>query len=301
MKPELARAIIALGPDLHPGLFAASEGLYASFHERAVPAGIIVTRDEKYGPDERNRLDVFSKPSPAAQPVLLFVHGGGFVTGDKSVPDSPYYDNVGFWAAKNGFVGATMTYRLAPAHRYPSGAIDVAAAVRWIRANASRHGGDPEAIVVVGQSAGAIHAATYAARTDLYVASGGGVAAFVLLSGVYDFTAANQPPHVYAYFGDAATAAAASPLAGLVCAGVPLMLAVAQFDPPAFHYEALRLADAYFERHGRLPFLSYLPGHNHITEIVHLGARGTDDDFLATNLLAFAGAALSSRADASSV
>jgi triacylglycerol lipase len=47
--------------------------------------------------------------------VLIFVHGGAFVGGNKrTTPTSPFYDNVMLWAVNNGFIGVNATYRLAP-------------------------------------------------------------------------------------------------------------------------------------------------------------------------------------------
>jgi triacylglycerol lipase len=284
---QLARAIAALGSDLRPDVFAACEQLYAPLHATAIPAEISVVRDAVYGGGERNRLDIFAPAGAVDRPVLLFVHGGGFVMGDKNLPGSPYYDNVGMWAALNGFVGVTMTYGLAPAARYPSGAIDIASAVTWLHAHAGAYGGDPRAIVVMGQSAGAIHAATYAARADLWPGARIGIAGLILLSGVYEFDPQGQPPNVLAYFGDPAAAAAASPLAGLVAADVPLLLALAEWDPPLFHAQAMGLARALYARDGRMPHVAYLAGHNHLTEILHLNAAGTDDAILAGHITEF--------------
>jgi triacylglycerol lipase len=284
---QLARAIAALGRDLHPDVFAASEQLYAPLHAAVIPPGISILRDAVYGGGERNRLDVFAPVGAVDRPVLLFVHGGGFVMGDKRLPGSPYYDNVGVWAALNGFVGVTMTYGLAPAARYPSGAVDIASAVAWLRSQVGAHGGDPRTIVVMGQSAGAIHAATYAARSDLWPGVRIGIAGMILMSGVYEFDPEGQPPNVLAYFGDPATAAAASPLVGLVAADVPLLLALAEWDPPLFHAQAMALARALYARDGHMPHVAYLAGHNHLTEILHLNAAGTDDAILAGHMTGF--------------
>jgi len=284
---QLARAIAALGSEIRPDILAACEQLYAPLHAAAIPAGISVVRDAVYGGGERNRLDVFTPAGAADRPVLLFVHGGGFVMGDKNLPGSPYYDNVGVWAARNGFVGVTMTYGLAPAARYPSGAVDIASALTWLHAHVGAQGGDPRTIVVIGQSAGAIHAATYAARADLWPDARIGIAGMILLSGVYDFDPEGQPPNVLAYFGDPAAAVAASPLAGLVAAGVPLLPAVAEWDPPLFHAQAMALVRALYARDGRMPHVAYLAGHNHLTEILHLNAAGTDDAILAGHITEF--------------
>ena len=96
----------------------------------------------------------------------MFVHGGGFIGGDKHVPGSPMYDHVGAWAVRNGWVGVTITYRLAPEHTWPSGAQDVAAAAAWVRDNIASYGGDPSRIVVAGHSAGCVHVASYLAGQE---------------------------------------------------------------------------------------------------------------------------------------
>jgi acetyl esterase/lipase len=91
-------------------------------------------------PHERQRLDVHTSGAPVGEPapVVLFVHGGGFAGGDKHVPGTPMYDHIGAWAVRNGWVGVTMTYRLAPEHPWPAGAQDAAAAAGWVRANIGR-------------------------------------------------------------------------------------------------------------------------------------------------------------------
>jgi triacylglycerol lipase len=287
MRAEHASAIAAMGAAITPELVDGTQRLYAP-HHAGDATGLNVTRDRVYGPDERNRLDVFTTDASGARPVLVYVHGGGFVRGDKSLPGTPYYDNVGRWAAANDFVGVTMTYRFAPAHTYPACAIDIANAVRWLRANVARFGGDPDAIVLVGQSAGAAHTATYVARRDLWPDGAIGVAGVALFSGIYDFTTFEHSPGSLAYVGQGAEASrTATSLPGLVAAGVPIFFVVAEFDPPAFHAQGMQLADALFARDGRFPNVLYLPGHNHISQVVHLGAEGVDDPLLAARLGAF--------------
>ncbi|CAL9571571.1 carboxylesterase/lipase family protein [Streptomyces sp. enrichment culture] len=103
-------------------------------------------------------LNVFT---PAAQdgelPVMVFVHGGGFVAGSTR---AELYDGSAF--ARDGVVLVTLNYRLgiagfldlpgAPANR---GLLDVVAALRWVRENVSAFGGDPRNVTLFGQSAGA--------------------------------------------------------------------------------------------------------------------------------------------------
>ncbi|MFF2188092.1 carboxylesterase/lipase family protein [Streptomyces sp. NPDC058155] len=93
----------------------------------------------------------------AALPVMVFVHGGGFVAGSTR---SALYDGTGF--ARDGVVLVTLNYRLgiggfldipgAPANR---GLLDVVAALRWVRENIAAFGGDPANVTLFGQSAGA--------------------------------------------------------------------------------------------------------------------------------------------------
>ena len=122
MPEEIAWKLLELGRVIDPPKTAA---LYAPLQEKEPYQGVKIERDVKYGPADRNLLDVFM-PEPALsspRPVLIFVHGGAFVGGNKrTAPDSPFYDNIMLWAAKNGFVGVNVTYRLAPQAPWPAGA-----------------------------------------------------------------------------------------------------------------------------------------------------------------------------------
>src|SRR3546814_8950681 len=111
--------------------------------------------DIAYGSEERHRLDVYPHDKASA-PVLLFLHGGGFVGGDKR-GDPLFYGNVGRYFAAHGYLTVLANYRLAPDATWPSGNEDIAAILSWIGGNAAAHGGDPERILIIGQSAGAAH------------------------------------------------------------------------------------------------------------------------------------------------
>jgi triacylglycerol lipase len=110
------------------------------------------------------------------------VHGGGFARGSKHTDGTPFYDNIGVWAAAYGLVGVTMNYRLAPDSTWPSGIEDVAAAVKWLQANAARYGGDPKRIFLWGHSAGAAHVGDYLADAATQ-GRDPGVAGAILTSG----------------------------------------------------------------------------------------------------------------------
>ena len=126
-----------------------------------------VERDVKYGAADRNLLDVFMPERvSAARPVLIFVHGGGFVAGSKHVPGSPFYDNIMLWAVKSGFIGINMEYPLAPQSPWPAGAQDIGSVVQWVSQNIASRGGDPAKIYLMGHSAGARHVAGYVSHPD---------------------------------------------------------------------------------------------------------------------------------------
>jgi acetyl esterase/lipase len=286
MDLRLAHRIAAIGDRVAPEQAEASREVYADLHERPPYAGVRVVRDLAYGSDDRHRLDVFaSEEAEEPRPVLVFVHGGGFVRGEKSLPGTPYHDNVGLWACRSGLLGVTMSYRLAPAHRWPAGAEDVGAAVAWLRDNVGGHGGDPERIVLMGASAGATHVAGYAGLPSLHRGGEVGIRGVVLLSGAYDLPRFDDKSILEPYFGsDAAGLATASPLPGLVASRVPALMAVAEHDPPVSHGQAAALFAALYERDRRVPRIAFLPGHNHFTEVLHLNAV---DDVLSRHVLAF--------------
>lgn len=276
LPQELKAAIAALGQRFDPEVAQATRALCIAAHDRAALAGLDVTRDLAYGPDPRQRLDVYAPAMPhPLKPVVLFVHGGAFVAGDKTAADgAPFYENVGLWAAGQGLAAIAMTYRLAPAFPYPAGAEDIAAAIAWVHAEGAAYGLDRDRIILMGQSAGAVHVATYLAKPALQRVAGGGVCGGVLMSGLYDMTTAADNPPKFAYFGkDAAHYQDRSALEGLSrhC-HVPLLVAVTQYDPTDFQNQTRLLLNSLFARDRSLPRLAYLAGHNHLSAIYLLGS-----------------------------
>ncbi|MDX3905830.1 MAG: alpha/beta hydrolase [Pigmentiphaga sp.] len=278
--------IRAIGRKLDAETLAESQRLYAPLHASEPASGVLVENDHPYGPDERHRLDVFRPDRPGARrPALLFVHGGGFVGGDKRRPGSPFNQHVGIWAARQGLVGVNMTYRLAPAHPWPAGPQDVGAAIRWIRNHANDLDVDPARVFVFGQSAGAAHVAAYIGHRQFHGAGGHGLAGGLLLSGVYDLVANDPRTVAVGYYGDdPARFAERSALPGIADAGVPLWVGVAELDPSRFERQALLLAGALLDSRRHLPRFVQLAGHNHLSGLLHLGLPG---DVLGPEILRF--------------
>jgi triacylglycerol lipase len=279
--------LTGIGSAITPELVATSWSLLKPFHDKVGYQAPKIDRDLRYGADERHRLDVHTGDTrPEGQrdgaPVLVFVHGGGFIGGDKVVPGTPQYDHIGAWAVRNGWVGVTITYRLAPANPWPAGAQDVAAAVQWVRENIAAYGGDPARIVVAGHSAGCVHVASFVAGQG-----GGsldGVRGACLLSGFYQIPdGADRGELEAAYFGTRPSAEV-STLPGLVRSAVPLVFAVAERDPQFSQGQVAGLTAAWFAARGEVPHVIYSAGHNHVSQI---GSVGVDDLAMGAQLARF--------------
>jgi acetyl esterase/lipase len=282
---DLWEQLRSLGSELTLDQIQATRALLAPHAPRPGP-DVEVHRDVAYGPDTRHRLDVFVPvASTTRAPVLVFVHGGGFVSGDKGAADAPFYNNVGLWAARSGCIGVTMTYRLAPAAPWPAGSEDVACAVRFLHAVSERWGGDPHGIFLMGQSAGAVHVAGYVAEPRLHVGPNGAITGAVMISGLYDVERADRNSFQAAYYGEDPTRwPEQSTLARLAEASLPCFYSVSEFDPPDFQRQTAWLVEAHAARHGRWPRLLQLTGHNHLSSVLQIGSAM---DTLGPELLRF--------------
>jgi acetyl esterase/lipase len=281
MPPEIALALREIGPKIEG---PRTNQLYAPLHPKEPYQNVTLTRDVAYGPHERHKLDVFASPDTTAKsrkPVVVFIHGGGFARGQKSAPGSPYFDNVGLWAASHGFVGMTINYRLAPEFMYPAGAEDLTRLVAWLKSNARTYGGDPNALFFWGHSAGAAHTADYIA-TVTNAGKKPGLAGAILTSGFYQL---GDTVSVWkAYYGeDVSEYKERSSLEGLVKSSVPLLVADAELDPDTFKPDSDVLAEER-AKVGRPVVRVKLKGHSHISE---LNAVNTADESHTAPVLKF--------------
>lgn len=139
-----------------------------------------------YGPDPRQKLDVYRPAaSTAKRPVVVFFYGGSWKNGDRAD-----YGFVGRALASRGFVTVVADYRLVPQVRYPAFVEDGASAVRWTRDNIATYGGDPGKIFLMGHSAGAYNAMMVALDPSLLARAGvprSAIKGVAGLSGPYDF------------------------------------------------------------------------------------------------------------------
>lgn len=106
--------------------------------------------------------DFFLPDSPSNGPLVIFCHGGGWISGDRTV-----YQEEAEWLASLGIAAASADYRLAPLNTFPACIADLQDFVIYVRAHAERFGVDPNRIVSMGNSAGG-HLSAMLALCDTY-------------------------------------------------------------------------------------------------------------------------------------
>ena len=116
---------------------------------------------------DKQTLDVYAPAGARGLPVVVWIHGGGWQTGDKATVN---HKPAAF--ADKGFVFVSVNYRLLPDASIGEMAGDVAKAVRWVRDHAKEYGGDPDRLVVTGHSAGAQLAALVCTDDRYFKAAG---------------------------------------------------------------------------------------------------------------------------------
>jgi acetyl esterase/lipase len=169
---------MALASDMHA--FSANPG------RRFLPRRIALTRDIAYAEGERHTLDVCRPKNVTGAPVVVFFYGGGWRSGRKGI-----YRYVARALARRGYVAVLPDYRIYPEVRYPDFLDDGARAVRWVKDNAARFGGDPDKIFLMGHSAGAHIAAMLAVDASwlqkVGLVPGYDLAGLIGVAGPYDF------------------------------------------------------------------------------------------------------------------
>jgi acetyl esterase/lipase len=152
---------------------------------------VLRERDIPYGSHPQQMLDVYRPAQAMATraPVLIQLHGGGWITGSKDDQALPLIYHL----AARGWLVVAANYRLSPAARFPDALVDCKRVVAWVRDHAVQLGADPQYIAITGGSAGA-HLASLVAltpgRPDLqpgFEQAATHVSACVPLYGVYDF------------------------------------------------------------------------------------------------------------------
>lgn len=177
----------------------------------AQPHNVTAVKDLRYGPDANfNGLDLYLPAQRAGEPLVVFVHGGGWVAGDKGS-----YGHMGYALARCGIAFANINYPLAPHTRANAQADAVINATQWLRARAPIYGYAADHVFMMGHSAGAelvTLAVLRAQKSTNNVPSG--VSGVIALDGLayspaVDFAGSQRPPdlprHYAAAFGPTRT------------------------------------------------------------------------------------------------
>jgi acetyl esterase len=298
LDPDIAAKLRAIGPVVN---VPEAARIFAPLQAQAPTDGVKHTDNIAYGRDNLQKLDVYMpSPRPAQPlPVLIYVHGGGFVRGDKSPPGSPFYANLGYWFARHGVVTILANYRLAPKDKWPAGAKDMAGIVAWTHVHIADYGGDRRRIFLMGESAGASHVAAYALEKRFQALSGPGLAGAILFSGLYDPAfeteagprlgmggppPASGTPNENYYGKDTGRYATQATLKHLNGPKLPVLVIDNEFDPVGMQIEAGMLFGALCERDKQCPHLLWVPGHVHGSAMFTVN---TPDDWMANRLLDF--------------
>jgi acetyl esterase/lipase len=159
--------------------------------------GVEVIRNIAYGgAGHRQHLDIY-RPVDAdvgARPVLLQVHGGGWMIGKKDQQGLPLMN----YLASRGWICVAVNYQLSPAVKFPQHLIDIKLSMAWIREHIGEYGGDPDFVIVTGGSAGGHLSALLALTAGRRELQPGfedvdtSVRACVPFYGVYDFLDRHQ-------------------------------------------------------------------------------------------------------------
>jgi arylformamidase len=217
----------------------------------------------RYGADPYQAVAVYPAPRPDGR-LFAFIHGGGWTSG--------YKEWMGFMAPAVTAAGITFCsigYRLAPAHVFPAGLEDCAAAVQAIAKAAPSFGADPARLALGGHSAGGHYAALLALRRDWQGPLG--LARDVLklclpISGVYRFGDGSGLSMRPRFLGPEGTdaEAAASPIRHIAGAPIPFLLAHGERDFPHLVRQAEEMAAALAAAGGEVERL-VLPQRDHFT------------------------------------
>lgn len=254
-----------------------------------LPPGTVVDADLAYGRWPAQRLDVYRPAKVQRAPVLVVVHGGAWITGDKQQPQVVGH-KLAHWGPE-GWILVALNYRRLPWADPREQAADVARALAFVQRECAGWGGDAGRIVVLGHSTGAHLAALVLADTALAADAGcqPPAAAVLVDSAALDVVEVMQGAHLPLHdraFGDTPAGwEAASPWHRAATLGVPpppvLLLCSSLREDSVRQSE--RFAARLVERGGRARAVPLALTHAELNERLGQGGEPTEavDAFLA--------------------
>jgi acetyl esterase/lipase len=173
---------------------AALAGCASGLNKLKPSSTFAFTEGVGYGPNPRQKLDVYQPATPAPPggwPVVVFFYGGSWHWGNRAE-----YTFAGEALASRGVLALIADYRLYPEARYPDFLDDSAMATAYALREARRLGGNPQRVYVMGHSAGAYNAAMVALDERWLKAQGqspASLAGWIGLAGPYEFLPISNP------------------------------------------------------------------------------------------------------------
>jgi acetyl esterase/lipase len=213
-----------------------------------------VTTDVVFDAANKLKLDVYTSHSTRNAPTIVFFYGGRWTNGSKEE-----YEFVGQTLASRGFVVVIPDYRKYPYVRFPAFVEDSARAVRWARDNASRYGGSPDRVFVMGHSSGAHIAAMLALDAEFLKAVGmsqENLRGMIGLAGAYDFMPITAPD-LRDMFSPPEKFALSQPIYYVDGRNPPLFLVHGENDEDAKVKNTRNLAEAVKKANGPVETLIY--------------------------------------------
>jgi acetyl esterase/lipase len=233
----------------------------------------LVYYDGKGADERKHQLDLYLPDGVKNYPVVLFIHGGAWSSGDRKL-----YGGLGRAFARNGVGAAIASYRLSPKVTHPAHVQDVARAFSWVHDHIAEYGGRPDRVFIAGQSAGA-HLVSLLATNDVYLREVGrsvrDVSGVIPISGAYVF----RDESMKRVLGDAPDAAKdASPLRHVTGKEPPFLIIYADGDFPGCGLMSKAMAEA-LKLKGVPADVVEVKDRNHISIIVR-PMRDPDDPTL---------------------
>lgn len=189
--------------------------------------GVTVEHGVAYGDGPRRVLDIYRPGAAGPHPLVVFLYGGSWRTGDRET-----YGFVATPLAARGAVVVVPDYRLYPETAFPGFLQDSAQAVAWAVARAGALGADPQRVFVVGHSAGAYNAAMLALDGRWLAQAGldrAQIAGMVGLAGPYDFLPITDPD-IIPVFAPVADGPASQPISFVDGRNPPMLLLAGDAD-----------------------------------------------------------------------
>ncbi len=277
LSPDNKRIMLAIGPKWSEDIVANRKvviDVYTPVLLSRSLDGIGSKKNISYGPHPRQVLDIYhpegNQNNPSA--VILFVHGGAFVRGDKDA-NTHIYANFLTYFARKGFVGINLEYRQAPEAPFPEGSKDIELSIQWLIKHAIELNIDPSRIFLVGHSAGGSHAASYVLDPNVRPSNGHKIKGLILISARLkaDTRADNPNAHgVNAYYGsDESLYESRSPLTHADNLDIPILIAVSEFENPGLDVYASELFYKISMKNWLSPTFIQVPKHNHTSIVAH--------------------------------